>query len=48
MEYKNILVEEKNDCVGLITLNRPNVYNALSSALISEVSDAVKKKGVRS
>jgi enoyl-CoA hydratase/carnithine racemase len=43
MEYKNILVEEKNDCVGLITLNRPNVYNALSSALISEVSDAVKK-----
>lgn len=43
MEYKHILVEEKNDCVGLITLNRPKTYNALSSALISEVSDAVKK-----
>ena len=43
MKYKNILVEKKNTSVGLITLNRPKAYNALSSALISEVSDAVKK-----
>ena len=43
MEYKYIIVEEKNHCVGLITLNRPKAYNALSSSLIREVSSAVKK-----
>ena len=42
MSYKYILVEVRNNCVGLITLNRPNSYNALSSELISEVSSAVK------
>jgi len=41
MEYKYIIVEEKNNCVGLITLNRPKEYNALSSDLIKEVSHAI-------
>ena len=27
----DILVEEKNNCVGVITLNRPKEWNALSS-----------------
>ncbi|WP_121626377.1 enoyl-CoA hydratase-related protein [Poseidonibacter antarcticus] len=43
MEYKYILVEEKNNCVGVITLNRPKEWNALSSSLIIEVSNAIKK-----
>ena len=40
MAYENILVEKKG-AVGVITLNRPKVYNALSMALISEVGQAV-------
>jgi len=43
MEYKYIIVEKRKNIVGLITLNRPKAYNALSSALINEVSDAIKK-----
>lgn len=42
MEYKYIIVEKKNDCVGVITLNRPKAYNALSTPLIFEVSQAIK------
>ncbi|WP_114416911.1 enoyl-CoA hydratase [Marinospirillum perlucidum] len=40
MSYENILVET-NQGVGVITLNRPRVHNALSVALISEVGQAV-------
>jgi len=43
MLYKYILVEERNNCVGLITLNRPDSYNALSSELIIEVGIALEK-----
>jgi enoyl-CoA hydratase/carnithine racemase len=43
MEYKYILVEEKNNCVGVITLNKPKEWNALSSSLIIEVSTAIKE-----
>jgi len=42
MGYKYILVEEKNNCVGVVTLNRPNELNALSTELIREVSTAIK------
>jgi len=41
MPYENIQVEAQ-DAVGVITLNRPQVHNALSMALISEVGQAVK------
>lgn len=41
MAYENILVEKKG-AVGVITLNRPKVYNALSMALIAEVGQAVR------
>lgn len=41
MEYKYIISEEINSCVGLITLNRPKEYNALCSDLIKEVSNAL-------
>ena len=40
MAYENILVE-KQGAVGVITLNRPKVYNALSMALIAEIGQAV-------
>ena len=42
MSYKYILVEIRNNSVGLIILNRPSSYNALSSVLICEVSNAIK------
>ena len=42
MNYQNILVET-HDVVGLITLNRPDVLNALSDDLMDELSDAVDR-----
>ncbi len=40
MNYENILVE-RDDGVGVITLNRPKVLNALNSALMREVDNAL-------
>ena len=40
MTYKNILVE-KTDRVGVITLNRPDAMNALSQALMEEMTSAL-------
>ncbi|MBT3306523.1 MAG: enoyl-CoA hydratase [Alphaproteobacteria bacterium] len=40
MTYKNILVET-NDGVGVITLNRPDAMNALSDALMTEMTSAL-------
>lgn len=41
MTYKNIL-SEKKERVGLITLNRPEAMNALSSSLMVELMDALR------
>ncbi len=38
--YQNILVE-KEESIAIIRLNRPKVYNALSHALIAELTDAL-------
>jgi enoyl-CoA hydratase len=40
MTYENILVETRGP-VGLITLNRPQALNALNTALIDELNQAV-------
>jgi enoyl-CoA hydratase len=40
MSYENIIVET-HDAVGLITLNRPDALNALSSPLQAELTDAL-------
>ncbi len=40
MTYETITIETRGP-VGLITLSRPNVLNALNSALIGELCDAV-------
>lgn len=43
--YDNILVEKKgkDDCVGLIHLNRPKSLNALCDALMHDLNDALEK-----
>ena len=42
MAYENIIVET-HGAVGLITLNRPEALNALSSPLMTELTDALDK-----
>ncbi len=42
MNNKYILVEKLENGVGVITLNRPEVYNALCTQLLDEVSIAIK------
>ncbi len=41
MKNKYIIVEKLNTGVGIITLNRPKVYNALCTDLLAEVSNAI-------
>lgn len=41
-EFENILVE-RDGAVGVITLNRPKVLNALNAALLDEVSTALSE-----
>jgi enoyl-CoA hydratase len=41
MEYEHVLVD-RDGPVGVVTLNRPRVLNALSPALIAELSDALR------
>lgn len=40
MHYENILFETR-DVVGLITINRPQAMNALSSPLMAELTHAL-------
>ncbi len=42
MEYENVLVR-RDGAVGVVTLNRPKVLNALSPALIGELNDALSR-----
>src|SRR6266700_98725 len=42
MEYEHVLVD-RDGPVGVVTLNRPRVLNALSPALIVELSDALAR-----
>jgi enoyl-CoA hydratase len=42
MQYEHVLVD-RHGAVGAVTLNRPKVLNALSPALIAELSDALDR-----
>jgi len=42
MQYENVLVD-RDGPVGVITLNRPRVLNALSPALVAELNDALAR-----
>ncbi len=46
MEYDTLLVTEA-DGVGIITLNRPDVMNALNKQMRAEITHAVKDVGAR-
>ena len=41
-DYQYILVE-RNESVGIVTLNRPKELNALSTQLVSELADALEE-----
>ena len=43
MGYEHLLVETVEGGVGVVTLNRPAVLNALSYALVSELDDALTR-----
>jgi enoyl-CoA hydratase len=40
VEYQNVVIE-RDGPVGVVTLNRPKVLNALSPELIAELTDAL-------
>ncbi|MFC1895717.1 enoyl-CoA hydratase-related protein [Thermodesulfobacteriota bacterium] len=42
MKYENVLFEVR-DCVGILTLNRPNLLNGLSIPLMTDVLDVLKR-----
>ncbi|MCB1858140.1 MAG: enoyl-CoA hydratase/isomerase family protein [Gammaproteobacteria bacterium] len=41
MSYENILLEEHEPGVFLLTINRPRSFNALNGATIDEIADAI-------
>lgn len=43
MSYENILLDQPEDGIYLLTLNRPKALNALSPALIAELGDAIDR-----
>ena len=43
MSYQNILLEQVEDGIYLLTVNRPKAYNALNSATLQEIHAAVEE-----
>ena len=40
MSYQNILLEQIEDGIHLLTINRPSAYNALNGATLDEIQAA--------
>ncbi len=43
MQFKNLLVEERDDGIFVLTINRPKVLNALNSETVGEIETAVTR-----
>ena len=41
-DYKTIILEKNEEGIGILTLNRPEVFNAISEELTGEVLDALR------
>ena len=41
-EYKTIILEKNDEGISTLTLNRPEVFNAISEELIAEMLDALR------
>ena len=42
MEYKNLLIEKKEDHIAIVTLNRPDQLNTLNSTLMREIEQVTE------
>ena len=43
MEYKNIIIEKREDGIAVVTLNRPRKLNALTNELMSEIEQVTEE-----
>ena len=43
MEYKNIIIEKREDGIAVVTLNRPRKLNALTNELMSEIEKVTEE-----
>ncbi len=43
MEYKNLIIEKREDAIAIVTLNRPKKLNALSTPLMSEIEHVAEE-----
>lgn len=47
MSYKTIILEDREPGIALLTLNRPEVRNAIDLAMVEEIHDALSTLGAR-
>ena len=43
MEYKNIIIEKRDDDIAIVKLNRPTKLNALNTTLMSEIENVTEE-----
>ncbi len=47
MSYENILLEQVEDGIYLLTINRPRSFNALNSTTLDEIAAATRKMALK-